>query len=67
MQSTMSVYTQTISEHKRAANSTVVGMLLERKDLEEWASASLLIPNALPSSGVHSFFGYPEAHQFRSH
>jgi integrase len=30
VQNTMNVYTQAIAEHKRAANSTVVGMVFDR-------------------------------------
>jgi len=40
VQSTMNVYTQAIAEHKRAANSTVVGMVFDRKTAEGQFSAN---------------------------
>ena len=40
VQSTMNVYTQAIAEHKRAANSTVVGMVFNRKTAEGQFSAN---------------------------
>jgi len=40
VQSTMNVYTQAIAGHKRAANSTVVGMVFDRKTAEGQFSAN---------------------------